>query len=161
MHGWLELRDRLWICSIKMLWEGCFCHCEFLARIVTGIESLCAAEVVRLPHTPPVWLLGFLHNNIMTHSVFLSIVCCMWCYCRCEYNVKPPFSLTCSRCSVCSSCAPSWPTAASWPCLSRRTGPNTWSKYTCLSVFGQLYPSLKAQSTLGGDSHTLSNCCWM
>lgn len=44
---------------------------------------------------------------------------------------EPCSSLTLSLYSVCSSCAPSWPTAASWPCTSRRTGPNTWSEYTC------------------------------
>lgn len=43
---------------------------------------------------------------------------------------KSSQSLTCSRYSACSSCAPSWQTAASWPCPSRSTGPNTWSKYT-------------------------------
>lgn len=73
-------------------------------------------------------------------------VSCKWCW-TAGVIMMCCFSLTCSPYSVCSSCAQSWPTVASWPCPSRRTGPNTWSKYTrkplCLS------------SALGGvgDSH--------
>lgn len=129
--GWNQVVDLL-IMSIKC--------CETLLHLLHQVSQYFSVifllilfiHAMQLELTP-LWLLLLLIRS--QRSVFLFYHG-FWC--------KTSFSLTCSHYSVCSSCAPSWPTVASWPCPSRHTGPNTWSKYTwkvlclwlsvCLSV---------------------------